>query len=94
MSPEIGNGAVKASSAMAAGGSDGYGRGGNEQSFKVKKGEKVKDIAKADGESIFILVSTIYKTQIDANSLDSIRPMKKIDRKVPATTKKARGKKA
>ncbi len=67
-----------------AGGNDPSGGGGPGHDFKVKKGEKVKDIAKADGEDIFKLVSTVYKTQVDANALDSVRsvsPTKKLDRK-------------
>jgi len=87
---DTGHGAGRASNAMA-GGYDASGRGGNSLDFKVKKGEKVKDIAKSDGEDLFKLVSTVYKTQIEANALDSTRAMKKIDRK--EIDKKATGKK-
>ena len=62
---------------------------GSGQDFKVKKGEKAKDVAKADGEDIFKLVSAVYKSQVDANALDSTRPMKKIERKIKQKGKKA-----
>ena len=90
LSAQTGNGAGKSANATA-GSSNAYGGIGNGQDFKAKKGEKVKDIAKSDGESIFILVSSIYKSQIDANALDSTRPMKKLDKK--AIDKKTSGKK-
>lgn len=88
LSAETGHGAGRASNAMTNANDAAVGSGSG-QDFKVKKGEKAKDVAKADGEDIFKLVSAVYKSQVDANALDSTRPMKKIERKIKQKGKKA-----
>jgi hypothetical protein len=91
LSAQTGHGAGRASLALAGTG-NAAGGGGGGQDFKAKKGEKPKDIAKSD-EDIFKLVSTIYKDMVQANALDSIRPMKKLEKKPekkPATKQKAK----
>ncbi len=63
---------------------------GKGQDFKAKKGEKAKDIAKATDASIFQLVHNIYTNMVQANAIDSIRPMKKIDMKLDKKQKAKR----
>jgi hypothetical protein len=79
LSSLTGHGAGRAALATA-GTSDGAGGGGGGQDFKAKKGEKPKDIAKAD-QNIFQLVTAIYTNMVQANALDTMRPMKKLEKK-------------
>ena len=91
LTAETGHGSGKGSLGMA-GGNEGtpYGMGTGE-GFTAKKKEKVaKDIAKADGETIFALVTAVYKNMVDANALDSTRKAAKLK----TDTKKLKKKKA